>query len=213
MPRHDPSEKTKTEIIETAVRLFGERGWDKVNVEDVVKEVGVTRGAFYHYFKSREELIHAVMIQLFLENNPFTIAFEQEGINALEKLLFALKLNHKMQSDPVFTKEMQKAYENPVIFKNNILLNINQGAPFIEKLLIAGNEDGSMNVAYPKQVSQIIIALSCVWLDTDIFPVSYKDYVDKLVFMEYLCKLLGTSFADDELKEILLGFHKDHKHN
>ena len=59
MPRSD--KKTKQEILETATRLFAEKGLENVNVEDVVKELGVTRGAFYHYFKSREELISGVM--------------------------------------------------------------------------------------------------------------------------------------------------------
>jgi AcrR family transcriptional regulator len=211
MPRHDPAEKTKNEIIKAAARLFGEKGWESVNVEDIVKEVGVTRGAFYHYFKSREELIYAVMIQIFIENNPYTLAMEQEGLNALEKLRFAIKLNHTIQSDPVLVKELQKAFENPVIFKNNLLLNIYQGAPFIEKFITAGNEDGSMSVAFPKQTAQVFLALSSAWLDTDIFPESYNDYADKLAFMEYLCKLLGMPFVDDELREMFLGLHKEHK--
>ena len=43
MPRHDPDQKTKQHILETAERLFTEKGLENVNVEDVVKEVGVTR--------------------------------------------------------------------------------------------------------------------------------------------------------------------------
>ena len=208
MPAHDSSEKTKNEIITTAVRLFGERGWDNVNIEDVVKEVGVTRGAFYHYFKSREELIFDVMKQIFLETNPFTIALEQKELNALEKFRFALKLNHKMQSEPALVKELQQAFENPVIFKSNLLMNVNIGAPFIEKILIEGNKDGSMNVAHPKQTAQVILALSSTWADIDVFPVSYDEYADKLMFMEYLCGLLGVPFADSELKELFLGHHE-----
>jgi len=64
MPRHDPDKKTKQYILETAMRLFSEKGLENVNIEDVVKEVGVTRGAFYHYFKSREELLEVLCINL-----------------------------------------------------------------------------------------------------------------------------------------------------
>ena len=56
MPRHDPDQKTKQEILKTASRLFLERGFENVSIEDVVTEVNLTRGAFYHYFKSREDL-------------------------------------------------------------------------------------------------------------------------------------------------------------
>ena len=84
MPRHDPDQKTKQNILETAMRLFAEKGLENVNVEDVVKEVGVTRGAFYHYFKSREELIGSVMYKSFEDNNPYLLADKQEGLSALE---------------------------------------------------------------------------------------------------------------------------------
>ena len=91
MPRSD--KKTKQEILETATRLFAEKGLENVNVEDVVKELGVTRGAFYHYFKSREELISGVMYKSFNDNNPFVLANRQKELNALEKLRFVFKLD------------------------------------------------------------------------------------------------------------------------
>ena len=69
------------------------RDWENVNVEDVVKELGVTRGAFYHYFKSREELISGVMYKSFNDNNPFVLANRQKELNALEKLRFVFKLD------------------------------------------------------------------------------------------------------------------------
>ena len=46
MPRHDPDQKTKQDILETAMHLFTEKGIENVNIEDVVKEVGVTLELF-----------------------------------------------------------------------------------------------------------------------------------------------------------------------
>ena len=139
MPRHDPSEKTKSDILNTAVRLFAEKGWGNVNVEDVVKEVGVTRGAFYHYFKSREDLIIAVTDKMFYDNNHFLKVSKQTGLNALEKLRLAVKLNlfENLKNDGM-VNELLKAKENPVIFKSEFLSQLNTVAPYIEKLLIEG---------------------------------------------------------------------------
>ena len=147
MPRHDPDQKTKQNILEAAMRLFAEKGLENVNVEDVVKEVGVTRGAFYHYFKSREELIGSVMYKSFEEDNPYLLADKQEGLNALEKLRFAAKLSlrdHMNISDSM-RAQMEKLANNPVVFKNEMIFQINVMAPYMEKLLKEGNKDGSMN--------------------------------------------------------------------
>ena len=166
MPRHDPDQKTKQNILETAMRLFTEKGLENVYVEDVVKEVGVTRGAFYHYFKSREELIGSVMYKSFEDNNPYLLADKQEGLSALEKLRFVAKFSLRAHMDisDSMRAQMEKLANNPVVFKNEMIFQINVMAPYMEKLLNEGNKDGSMNVVFPKQASQIIAWLTASWL-------------------------------------------------
>src|SRR5689334_16944846 len=48
--------KNRREILETAERLFRERGFDGVGVADLMKEAGFTHGGFYNHFGSKEEL-------------------------------------------------------------------------------------------------------------------------------------------------------------
>lgn len=209
MPRHDPDQKTKQHILETAMRLFSEKGLVNVNVEDVVKEVGVTRGAFYHYFKSREELIAGVMYKSFECNNTYLLADKQEGLNALEKLRFVIKLNLRPRLDisDGMRKQMRKLSNNPVVFKNEIIFQVNVMADYIEKLLIEGNKDGSMNVAFPKQAAQIAL-LIVSWISPYTFEVPYKEFVDKILFFEQLTIMLGVPLMDEEIKEIYLEFGK-----
>lgn len=211
MPRHDPDQKTKQDILETALHLFSEKGLENVNVEDVVKEVGVTRGAFYHYFKSREELISSVMYKSFNDNNPFILAQKQKGLNALDKLRFVFKLDLRPRLDMSnsLRTEMQKLADSPVIFKNEMLTQVNVVAPYVERLLLEGNEDGSISVKYPKQVAQIISMLIASWIDPLTFPVQYKEYADKVSFFEQLGEMLGVPFMDDEMREIFLQLGKN----
>lgn len=206
MPRHDPDQKTKQKILQTAMRLFAEKGMEHVNVEDVVKEVGVTRGAFYHYFKSREELIGSVMYQAFEEDNPYLLADQQKGLNALEKLRFVAKqsLRDHLNISDSMRAEMEKLANNPVVFKNEMMFQINVMAPYMEKLLQEGNKDGSMNVAFPKQASQTLAWLTASWLTPYAFEVSYEEFVDKVLFFEQLSTSLGVSVMDEEMKQMYM---------
>lgn len=209
MPRHDPSEKTKSDIIQTAVRFVQEKGWDDVRVEDVVKEVGVTRGAFYHYFKSREELIAAVTDHFFLEHNPFVMAMKQERLNALEKFRFAIKANVQFNlEDTELAKAVILGMNSPAVFRSEFFSQINTVAPYVEKLLIEGNADGSISVCYPKQAAQVLIMLSSIWISPAVFQVSYQEFCDKLSFAEYLGERIGVPVIDDEIKEVLIQLHK-----
>lgn len=214
MPRHDPTEKTKSEILETSVRLFRERGWENVNIEDIVKEVGVTRGAFYHYFKSREELVSAVMYKVYLDNNPFIIVSKEKGLNALEKLRLGSMMS--LDSEAGSTArigEIRKIMDDPVTFKSEVYSQVNIIAPFIEKLLEEGNEDGSISIQYPKQASQVIAILSNLWLNPFVFQVSYQEFADKIAFIEHFAELMGISFLDNEIKEKLMRLYENCKQN
>src|ERR1700704_5320380 len=54
------SEATRAALIETARRLFAERGYADVGTEEIVRAAGVTRGALYHHFAGKRELFQAV---------------------------------------------------------------------------------------------------------------------------------------------------------
>lgn len=210
MPRHDPDQKTKQHILETAMRLFAEKGMENVNVEDVVKELGVTRGAFYHYFKSREELIAGVMYKSFEDNNPYLEVNSQQGLNALEKLQFVIKQNMqpRLENDENMKSQMKKLANNPVVFKNEILFQVNVMSVYLEKLLKEGNIDGSMSVYYPKQAAQTIALLVGSWLSPYAFDVTYEEYAEKISFFKQLTKLLGVDLMSEEIVQQYLEFGK-----
>lgn len=49
--------KKRAQVAETALRLFAERGYDQVSVGDIIEATGTSKGTFYHYFQSKEELL------------------------------------------------------------------------------------------------------------------------------------------------------------
>ena len=55
------SEETRSKIIESAIKLFSTRGFNAASVDDICVEAGISKGAFYHHFKSKQALFLALL--------------------------------------------------------------------------------------------------------------------------------------------------------
>ena len=55
------ADERRAELLDTARRLFAQRGYDNVPVQAITAEVGVAKGTFYHYFASKDELLDALI--------------------------------------------------------------------------------------------------------------------------------------------------------
>ena len=55
------SEETRSRILESAIKLFSNQGFNKASVDDICAEAGISKGAFYHHFKSKQALFLALL--------------------------------------------------------------------------------------------------------------------------------------------------------
>ncbi|WP_409300953.1 TetR/AcrR family transcriptional regulator [Peribacillus sp. SCS-155] len=72
-------EKKKV-IMEAAIRLFGKKGYDATSVQEIVKEAGISKGAFYIYYKSKEALLLAIFQHYY---DVFRTEFEELKVQDL----------------------------------------------------------------------------------------------------------------------------------
>ena len=54
------SSRTKQTLLDTAVRLFSAVGYAETSLQELVDEAGLTKGAFYHHYKSKEEILRQI---------------------------------------------------------------------------------------------------------------------------------------------------------
>ena len=66
-------EKSKEHLIEVSMRLFATEGYQNTSISKIAKEAGVAKGALYHYYDSKEDLLVAVI---------------QKGLSDIEKLFY-----------------------------------------------------------------------------------------------------------------------------
>jgi AcrR family transcriptional regulator len=65
---------TRGRLVATAARLFAEKGYEATSIEDLLRELGMSRGALYHHFASKEAVFEAVLHQIEAEVAEATVA-------------------------------------------------------------------------------------------------------------------------------------------
>jgi AcrR family transcriptional regulator len=91
--KQQQSEQTRQHIVEAATDLFARKGFHATSVADVASAIKLTKGAFYHHFATKEDLFHAVVLEVrsVWEENVEAPVLQHE--DALDRLT-ALLVNH-----------------------------------------------------------------------------------------------------------------------
>ena len=171
MARNKYPEVTVEKILEVSQRLFMEKGYDNTTIQDIVNELGgLTKGAIYHHFKSKEEIIDALGEKLFFDNNPFVTVQEQKHLNGLEKMREVIKLNHIDIDRTELGKQCISLLKNPRLLAELADTNRKLIAPLWLQLIEEGIEDGSIQTEYAKELSELLPLLTNFWLIPSVYP-------------------------------------------
>ena len=204
MARNKYPEITVEKILEAAQRLFLEKGYEHTTIQDIVDELGgLTKGAVYHHFKSKEDIICALSDKLFAENNPFAAVKQRKDLNALQKMREAVKLNQQNTQEKQLNIEALPLLKNPRILVEMIQSNHQPLTPLWRDLLEEGIADGSIQTEFPKEIAELIPLLGDVWLYPNLFPATEEELVHRFFFFKEMLEKMGAPIIDDELAELV----------
>lgn len=88
---HEDAEKTRLAIIESAVTVFDKMGYSRAKISDICKLAKVTRGAFYWYFKNKEDILLCIAGTLYEETSDKLNFFYETGKTPQEKITNTIK--------------------------------------------------------------------------------------------------------------------------
>lgn len=81
--------KKREFVLETALQLFTEQGYDQVSVDDIIAQTGTSKGTFYHYFDSKEDILQEInrkqlaIMRQWAEKTPAHVFSVEDHINQL----------------------------------------------------------------------------------------------------------------------------------
>lgn len=207
MSRNKYPEETVERILDTAQRLFLEKGYEQTTIQDITDNLGgLTKGAIYHHFKSKEEIIDAVSDRMFFSNNPFEAVRERKDLNGLQKLREAIRLNQSDRERTNLTVQSIPISKNPRLLMEMINSNRKILTPYYQELLEEGNRDGSIHTKYAKEIAELMPLLTSLWMLPSVFPGSKEDMKHKFLFIGEMLEKMGVPLFDQEILQIVDDF-------
>lgn len=82
-----PKPSARTQIVDTADRLFYERGYERTSFADIAAAVGISRGNFYYHFKAKDEILAAVIEARLAKTRALLDRWEANGADPHERIL------------------------------------------------------------------------------------------------------------------------------
>jgi len=176
--------------------------YEETTVLDIISEMGgLTRGAFYHHFKSKEEVFDALCEKLFYETNPFKKAKNHKELNGLEKLKFVLKTSFDETEHHQLSIASMQLMGSPAFLKK--LIESNQElVPMYQELIEEGIQDGSIKTEHSKLLAELFVLLTNFWSIPTIYPMTSEEMWEKFLMIKEITDKLGLPIIDDEIVEL-----------
>lgn len=207
MARNKYPEVTVEKILDTAQQLFLEKGYDNTTIQDIVDHLGgLSKGAVYHHFKSKEEIIDAVSDRMFSVNNPFEKVKDRSDLNGLEKLREAIRLNQSDEAQNNIVVQSIPLTRNPRLLVEMIDSNRRILTPYYEELLEEGKRDGSIHTEYAREIAELLPLLTSLWLLPSVFPSDKAGMKRKFRFLGDMLEKMGVPLMDDSIYALVEEF-------
>ncbi len=206
MARNKHPEETVNLILSVAFRLFMEKGYEHTSIQDIIDHLGgLSKGAIYHHFKSKEDILVAVTDRMTADSNQmFAQIRDYSDLKGREKLkkIFKESINQPVQND-IFTVAPD-FHKNPKLLFSLLHETIDDAAPnYILPIIQQGISDGSIETDYPEQLAELILLVANVWMNPMIFDSSAEETYRKFMVFSQMLQGFGLDIVDDEILERL----------
>jgi AcrR family transcriptional regulator len=194
----------RAEILASATKMVYAKGFDQMTIQDILDDLSISKGAFYHYFDSKQALLTAMIDGMTDQAvQVLTPIVEDPSLDAVSKmnLYFAQAANWKVSQKAFFLSLMRIWYDDDNLVVRNKVTHAMLGSigPMVAAIIRQGVAEGSMTTPYPDQAAEIVLGIMAnlgeygtsrlVWVDLSIehFPLiehtaaAYNDAMERII--------------------------------
>ncbi len=202
------AEERRNEILDVAERLFAEKGFDHTSTNDILQEIGIARGTLYYHFKSKEDILDAMIDrmteQLLAKASAIAANGEIPVLQRLTLTIMSLNVNNEVGQEVM--RQMHRP-QNALMHQKMQEKLLRGVDPIITGLLVEGIEQGICHTDYPAEAIEMLMLYSNTAFD-DLMEYGEEERKKKIdAFIYNAERLLGMECGSMQ-KVILPIFEK-----
>ncbi|MGL9727171.1 TetR/AcrR family transcriptional regulator [Enterococcus sp. DIV0756] len=219
MARNKYPEETVNKILDVSMQLFLEKGYEHTSIQDIVNNLGgLSKGAIYHHFKSKEEILDGVMNKLYQNNeNEFDhlqLLKKDSNMTGLQKLQSLLTTALESPRQDEMFKMAPDFLKNPQMLAMQIEGIYTESVPhFVQPIIEEGIADGSIKTDHPKELAEVILLLINIWLIPLVHDEDPNSVSNRFALFQEMMEKMGIEIFDQEAGKRLEKFRKMYNQN
>ncbi|WP_309119934.1 TetR/AcrR family transcriptional regulator [Paenibacillus sp.] len=170
------AEKRRNEILDAADELFGRKGYDGTSTNDILEKVGIARGTLYYHFKSKEDLMDALIdrynVRLLRAAQE---AAEDKSIPVVERMIrVVMALNLSGGSSKEIMEHIHKP-QNALMHRKIQGAIVNGVTPILTGVIREGIEQGLFDTPFPYACMEMVVIYASTVLDDDMVEMTNEE--------------------------------------
>ncbi|MDR1156687.1 MAG: TetR/AcrR family transcriptional regulator [Oscillospiraceae bacterium] len=161
MPRKNNSQQTISNIIDVAARLFAEKGYEQTTIQDIVDNLGMSKGAIFHHFSSKEDIVEAVIGR---HRDKLIAAAEaaaaDKSVPVHERLVKTALALHVSDDTGLQMAEHLHKPQNALMHMKIERMLFDDATPVMARVVREGMEQGLFDTPCPEEVIGMILTYS-----------------------------------------------------
>ena len=209
MARNKYPQETVEKILSVSMQRFLEKGYERTTIQDITDHLGgLTKGAIYHHFKNKEAIFYAIAERegRQVERDMQAIR-DQPGKTGLEKLreMFLYSVSGSPQYD--LNVAAPNMLDSPWLLAESIRSHFTDVIPnYIYPVTLEGMRDGSIRTEHPKELAEVAMVLTNMWLGPMVHPTTEEEIVPRIRYCDHIFRALGVDLFTPELEAMLERF-------
>ncbi|MCE4042933.1 TetR/AcrR family transcriptional regulator [Lysinibacillus fusiformis] len=188
------AEERRNEILDAADELFTQKGFDGTSTNNILEKVGIARGTLYYHFKSKEDIMDA-LIERYTET-MLTKARAVAGDSSIavnERILrVVMALNMQNENGQEIMDHIHKP-QNALMHRKIQQVVMNQVPPLLTSIIREGIEQGIYHTPYPYECMEMIVAYTNTVFDDDLVLLSNEERAARVpAFIFNVERMLGV---------------------